>query len=46
MNNFMGETSVLCGELRAPRCPDFYRLVLHALLHLPLRHRYRRTMKI
>ena len=24
----------------------FYRLVLHALLHLRLRHRYRRTMKM
>ena len=27
----MTEHSVLCGELRAPRCPGFYRLVLHAL---------------
>ena len=35
----MAENSVLCGELRAPRCPGFYRLVLPAL------HRYRRTMK-
>ena len=42
MNN--GRKSVLCGELRAPRCPGFYRLVLHALLHLRLRHRYRKTM--
>ena len=41
----MEENPVLCGELRAPRCPGFYRLVLHALLHLRLRHRYRRTMK-
>ena len=40
----MTENSVLCGELRALRCPGFYRLVLHALLHLRLRHRYRRTM--
>ena len=42
----MAENSVLCGELRVPRCPGFYRLVLHALLHLRLRHRYRRTMKM
>ena len=41
----MAENSVLCGELRAPRCPGFYRLVLHALPHLRLLHRYRRTMK-
>ena len=27
------------------RCPEFDRLVLHALLHLRLRRRYRRTMK-
>ena len=30
----MEENSVLCGELRTPRCPGFFRLVLHALLHL------------
>ena len=42
----MAENSVLCGELRAPRCPGFYRLVLHAQLHLRLLHRYRRTVKI
>ena len=41
----MEENSVLCEELRA-RCPGFYRLVLHAPLHLRLLHRYRRTMKI
>ena len=41
-----GRNSVLCGELRAPRCPGFYRLVLHAQLHTRLRHRYRRTLKI
>ena len=35
----MTENSVLCGELRAPRCPGFYRLVLPALPHLSLRHR-------
>ena len=40
----MAEKSVLCGELRAPRCPGFYRLFLHALPHVRLRHRYRRTM--
>ena len=42
----MEENSVLCGELRAPRCPGFYRLVLRALLHLRLLHRYRKTTKI
>ena len=42
----MEENSVFCGELRASRCPGFYRLVLPALPHLRLRHRYRRTMKI
>ena len=42
----MAENSVLCGELRAPRCPGFYRLVLHALPHLRLRHRYRRTKEM
>ena len=42
----MAENSVLCGELRAPRFPGFYRLVLPALPHLRLRHRYRRTMKM
>ena len=42
----MAEISVLCGELRVPRCPGFYRLVLHALPHLRLLPRYRRTMKI
>ena len=36
----MAEKTVLCGELRASRCPGFYRLVLHALLHLRLQHRY------
>ena len=40
----MAENSVLCWELRAPRFLGFYRLVHHALLHLRLRHRYRRTM--
>ena len=40
----MAENSVLCGELRVPRCPGFYRLVPHALLHIRLLHRYRRTM--
>ena len=39
----MTENSVLCGEFRAPRCPGSYRLVLPALLHLRLRHVYRRT---
>ena len=42
----MAENSVSRGELRAPRCPGFYRLVLHALLHLRLLHRYRRTIKV
>ena len=42
----MAENSVLCGEFRVPRCPGFYRLFLHALLHQRLLHRYRRTMKI
>ena len=42
----MEGNSVFCGELRASRCPGFYRLVLPALPHLRLRHRYRRTMKI
>ena len=41
----MTEISVFCGELRAPRCPRFYRFVLHALLHRRLRHRHRRTVK-
>ena len=41
----MEENTVLCGEIRVPRCPGFYRLVLHALPHLRLLHRYRRTMK-
>ena len=40
------QKTVSCGELRAPRCPGFNRLVLHAPLHPRLRHRYRRTMKI
>ena len=42
----MTEISVLCGELRAPRCPGFYRFVLPALPHLRLRHRYCKTKKI
>ena len=42
----MAENSVLCEEFPAPRCPGFCRLVLHALPHLRLLHRYRRTMKI
>ena len=42
----MTENSVLWWEFRAPRCPGFYRLVLHALPHLRLLHRYRGTMKI
>ena len=41
----MAEHSVLFGELRASRCAGFYRLVLHALHHLRLIHRYRRSMK-
>ena len=38
----MAEKSVLCWELRAPRCPGFYRLVLPAvpLLRLPLSKDY------
>ena len=43
MNN--DRNSVLCGELRDPRCPGFYRLVLPALPLLGLLHNYRRTMK-
>ena len=39
----MAENSVVCGELRASRCAGFYRLILPALPHLRLRHRYRRT---
>ena len=39
----MAEKSVFCGELRVPRCPGYYRLVLHALPHLRLLHRYLRT---
>ena len=42
----MAEISVLRGELRVPRCPGFLSTRSHALLHLRLRHRYRRTMKI
>ena len=42
----MAENSVLCGEVRVPRCPGFYRLVLRALPQLRLLHRHRRTMKI
>ena len=41
----MAENSVFCGELRVLRCPGYYRLVLHALPHLRLLHRYLRTMK-
>ena len=37
----MTEKSVLCGELRVPRCPGIYRLVLRALPHLRLLHHYR-----